>query len=82
MKEQIVRVEWVDSCSDSGWNKRSFYEKDTTVSKCESVGFLLKKTRTEITIFLSKSHTTGQITELMTIPRKAVTKLYYLKADK
>ncbi len=78
-KERIVRVEWEDSCTDSGWNKRTTYETEASISQCESVGFILKSNRTQLTLFQSKSHVTKQVTELISIPRKCITKITELK---
>jgi hypothetical protein len=78
-KLQMVRVEWVDSCSDEGWFKiNSLRAKEPTVSHCTTVGFLLKKDRDKVCIVQNMSDT-GSVGDLMAIPRRAVNKLTILR---
>jgi hypothetical protein len=80
-KDRMVRVEWIDSCADSGWKNRQYAAKEACVSKCESVGFLFKETRSDVTVCQSISHTSGSVSEMMTIPMKCVTKIVRLKDE-
>lgn len=74
---QIVKVEWVDSSVDSGWHNKKHPGEAIGVSHCESVGFLLQKSRKEIVICLSQSK--WSVGDIMTIPRSCVKKITRLK---
>ncbi len=80
-KDKIVLIEWDDSCSDtSGWRPKEYYKQEASVSKCQSTGYLLRQTRTSVTVYQNKSFDTGNISDVMTIPRKAITKITYLES--
>ncbi len=57
----IVRVKWVDSCVQHDWQRPC--KSSGGLSKCESVGYIVRKNKGEITLAQSKSDT-GNITEL------------------
>lgn len=79
---QMVKVEWVDSCSDDGWmNAASPRAKEHTVSHCVSVGYLYKKDKEKVCIVQNTSDT-GSVGELMAIPRGCIKKITILKEDK
>ena len=44
----LVYVEWVDAVAQSGW--RANKSKSNKLDKCQAAGFLVKETRTYITI--------------------------------
>ncbi len=73
-------IEWEDSYHDSDWVGRRHARIDSRVSKCKTVGYLLKSNLREVTVFQSKSDT-GNITDTMSIPRKAIKSLRYLGDD-
>ncbi len=76
---QIVKVEWEDSSSDGGWCKGEVAKERRGISKCETVGYLLKKDRVEVTVCQNRSLDTGNIADTMSIPRKCVKKITVLK---
>ena len=77
MNKRMVKVEWLDSCVDNGW-KSEHEVIENTVSHCESVGYLLKKDKTQVSIIQNVSDT-GNVSEQMSIPRRCVKRIIYLK---
>ena len=71
-KYQLVEVEWMDSCTDRGWHSREEYLKTIAVDRCRTAGYLLKSSRTSLTVVQSQSDLTGNLTDSITIPRSAV----------
>ena len=81
MKEKMIRIDWEDSCMDTGWKSRK--EASThSVSKCHSIGYQLRSNKREVVIYQSQSEDSGQVTEMMAIPRKAITKITELRERK
>lgn len=79
MREKVVYIEWDDSCHNSDWKPRSDAQSHG-IAHCHSVGFLLKKSKAEVVVFQSKSDT-GNITDMMAIPRKAIRSLRYIDKE-
>ena len=76
-RDKVVVIEWEDSYHDSDWMGRGRARYDSRVSKCKTVGYLLKSNLREVTVFQSKSDT-GNITDTMSIPKKCIKSLRYL----
>jgi hypothetical protein len=47
---KILYVEWIDANSHAGWQDRSEIAKDASVSRCYSIGFVIKETKEELVI--------------------------------
>ena len=75
MPEQIVEVEWIDSCRTDGWHD----QQDFGPALCRSAGYLLAKTEDKVTLALSLGDDTEHVCQTMTIPRVAVRKIRRLK---
>ena len=70
-----VRVKWIDSAVTSGWGQTPD-DKEHGPVRCETVGFYIKRTRTFITVALSRGAT--RFGETVSIPAsciRGVTKL-------
>ncbi len=67
---KLVKIDWVDSATIDGWVSVA-YAEDFNPSACETVGWVVKKTREYITVTSSRSDTVNY-SQLMTIPRKCV----------
>ncbi len=76
---QAVRVEWVDSSSETGWQRKN-HRCSGGISYCESLGFIIRKNKREIALAQSKS-SIGSIAEVMTIPMVCVKKITKLKEE-
>ena len=50
---QIVRVQWVDSASEDGWQHKANVKHIGKLCLCESVGFLLRRNKGAITLVQS-----------------------------
>ena len=75
---KIVLIEWVDSNLFHGWVDKD--GESFGVAECKSVGFLLKKHRSEITLALSRSKQ-DQVSQCITIPRGCVKSIEVLKDE-
>ena len=73
---KIVLVEWIDSSTEYGWLKVESF--DTSVVKCQSVGFLIKETDDAIVVTLSRSDS-GRCADAITIPKCSIKRIRYLK---
>lgn len=69
MKHKICSVTWVDSCSLGGWQRR---EGNHGLSRIDSIGYIIRETRTEITITSSISQDSGNVMDALTIPKVAI----------
>ena len=67
---KIVEVEWEDSCTEGGWQRKGI-AKEHTVSKCKTAGYLLSKNKERVVISQSMSDT-GNVAEQIAIPRKCI----------
>ncbi len=76
-QDKIVSILWVDSCFDNGWNDRD-HMKTHTFSSCRTVGFLGRSDRNQVTVYQSKSEDTGQVGDVMSIPRCSIKKITQL----
>lgn len=78
MKKRIhaYTVNWRDSCSLRGWQRLN--DPDHTESVISSVGWVIKETKTEVTLTTSVSGH-GSVMDALTIPREAITKMTRLK---
>ncbi len=73
MKQHLVVVEWQDAASYDPW-QHLFDAEDHCPSKCKTVGWLLSKTKTHVTVAASQSDT-GNWSQLMAVPRGCITSL-------
>ncbi len=72
---KIAIVEWVDSCSVSGW-KSSDTLDEANISRCVSVG-MYKEYDDHVNVVQNRSeHSVGDI---LSIPKIAITRTRYLK---
>ncbi len=76
--DRIVCIEWEDSCTDTGWHSKEYAGKHC-ISTCHTVGYLLKNNKKGVVVFQSKSEATGEVSEMIAIPRKVIKSLRYLK---
>jgi len=77
---QLVLIQWYDAFGQSGWQDK----KPDHTSKgmfCQSVGFLLRKDKDCIRVALSIEEI-GGVGDTLTIPRKMVHKITYLRKVK
>ncbi len=69
----IVEVEWVDSCSGPGWRSGSeakvWIDEVMTYYVC---GYLISKTKKEITVATGFSPRTDRVVDLFQIPRACI----------
>jgi len=75
---KIVCIEWVDSCSDGDWQSKE-NALTHSISQCASVGFLVRKTKSDVLIAQSESYDTGNISGLMAIPKKCIKSIEVIK---
>ena len=74
----MQRVTWIDSCTHSGWDR---YTKDElTLCQCTSVGIRVPSPKGTVALAGSKG-ATGQLSDVMTIPRSCVKKIETLKVN-
>lgn len=74
---KLVKVDWLDSCVQSGWQSPSdTYEP----SKCTTVGILQKLSKDLVAVSLSISDS-GGIGDVIIIPRKVVTSIKRIKLE-
>ena len=78
---KIVKVEWLDACSDGGYLNKRDYLKEHKPVVCETVGHLFKKNKGFILLAGVKLED-GDLRHTHTIPRKMVTKITYLTEKK
>lgn len=69
VKMRLVQVKWVDSALNIGWKSR--YSKETSISKCKTVGYLVKKNKKQLVIAMSVNDS-GGYSEAMAIPIECV----------
>jgi len=53
MKFPLVRIEWIDACSNSGWfteKEMLKWANDHSNYRCENVGYLITKTKDYIVV--------------------------------
>ncbi|RJO72876.1 MAG: hypothetical protein C4523_02575 [Myxococcales bacterium] len=67
---KIVRITWHDAEADAEWAKA---DDPVTVPECETVGFLVKKTRKEIVIAHTRSG--DDVNGRFSIPRGCVVRI-------
>ena len=71
-RRKLVHVEWEDSAFTPGW--RSHDHNLPGTSPCESVGFLLEKSKSRV-ILAMQVNGDGGYGEAMAIPRSVVKKI-------
>jgi hypothetical protein len=76
---QPVLVEWRDSMAVAGWHNVTD-AKAAQLTTVRSVGFLVKTDRASIVLAQSLGDETGDVGEVVTIPRGAVTSVKPLTA--
>ena len=76
----VVEVEWIDSCAGPGWrspNEAADWIKD--IQTYFSAGYLISKTKEEVTIATGISTRSGRTHDLFQIPRACVLKIKKVK---
>ena len=73
----IVEIEWIDSSGASGWQSPEDAQK-CNISQCRSAGYLLRKTKTAITIVQNMADV-GLVDMQMDIPIVAVKSIRVLE---
>ena len=68
-KLSIIEVWWRDSAASGGWKTREAYQT-VEPSECRTAGYLLKKTRTHITVVQSQDDE-GKVSDSMNCTRGA-----------
>lgn len=75
-KFQLVRVRWLDSASHLGWQSHA---EDHEVSTVESIGWLVKESKEQLTITHSFSDN-RDVMDALSIPRGCILKVMKLKS--
>lgn len=76
--QKIVEVDWKDACGQAGWDDIEEH-RSLEPMPCKSVGYLLKKNKTEIVLaFCQAGH--GGINSSMCIPMVWVSKIKVIKS--
>jgi hypothetical protein len=75
---EMQRVTWIDSCTHSGWGH--YAKDDLTLAQCTSIGIRVPSHKGTVALAGSKG-ATGQLSDVMTIPRSCVKKIETLKVD-
>ncbi len=75
---QVVQVQWVDSASEDGWQSKSHVKHASKLCYCESVGFLLRKNKGDITLVQSTG-SFDNVAASISIPMSCVKKITKLK---
>ena len=70
-----VEVEWVDSCTRGNWDSLERHRKESRPSRCRSIGYLIESSDRCITVAQSMSTDSQNISDTMSIPRKAITRV-------
>ena len=77
-KFPLCRVTWVDSASTRGWNTLEEIRKDHRPVECETVGYLVVRSRRMLSLVQSVSEF-GRAAETISIPASCVRKVRKLK---
>ncbi len=80
-KRPLVMLVWVDPTVRGGWKTPEEAEK-AAVCECISVGFLIRRTRDQVTIANSLGAGEACYGEPFTLPKACVRKLIYLGRKK
>jgi hypothetical protein len=75
---QPVLVEWRDCMAVAGWHSQT-EARNAQLTTVRSVGFLLKADRHRLVLAQSLGDETGDVGEVVTIPRGAVSTIKGLK---
>jgi hypothetical protein len=70
----VVHIEWIDSCSNSGWRN----PEEDGISHIHSVGLLVREQPEYVTLSSSKGEY-GKYSDMMSIPRSCITRMKKLK---
>lgn len=72
----VVEIDWVDAASTRGWGgeDRAHGTHKGLVS-CSTVGYLLGHDKTAVRVCQSRNTDTGDVTEIMSIPRSCVRRI-------
>jgi len=72
MIRKIVRVDWIDTCSQDEWT--CAHEIDILPITCHSVGYLIKRTNKAITLSATMGDH-GANCQYITIPKGCISKV-------
>jgi len=73
---KIVLVEWFDSATEYGWQRKDLF--DDRITNCQSVGFLIKETDKVVVVTLNRSDN-GRYADAITIPKQSIKRIRQLK---
>ncbi len=76
MKHKILHVIWEDACGRSGWHDA---QEEYKLSRCETVGYLIKESRKVISLAQSIDHDCNKVDNVMMIPKSNIKKRRILK---
>jgi hypothetical protein len=76
--KELVEVEWSDAITHGAWDSRDAHIKAARTRPLRTVGYLVQKNRTSVTVAQSMSSVTQHIADTMTIPRGEVRKIRHL----
>jgi hypothetical protein len=73
--KRLVEVEWIDSASTNGWQRRGEIDQeqkqDGGLVECRTVGYLLSKDKRSLRLAQSQS-SHGAVAEICAIPRSCI----------
>jgi len=77
VKYQIVRITWIDACSEVGWTALSDIKTNSIIT-CQTVGWLISEDRKQVVVTTTFAEN-DQCTDPMCIPKKCIIKRKLLK---
>ena len=77
--KSIVEVEWIDSLSSNGWRRPEDHHQNMEDTLCKSVGFFVKEDKKFLSLGQSQGLTTGNVADVIHIPKFAILKRRTLK---
>ena len=67
-----VEVEWVDSCSNPTWAAVPYHLKNSTISRCRSIGYVVRNDASQVLLAQSMSNDTTNIADTIAIPTPCI----------
>jgi hypothetical protein len=74
-----VEVEFVDACTRGTWSTLEEQRRESRPSRCRSIGYLVERTATHVTVAQSISSASQNVADTMSIPRRAVLSIKKLR---
>ena len=75
---RVDEVEWLDHCSENGWARPDRY--DHTLSRCRSVGYVVKETKDTVTL-LQNQASPNSVADTTTIAKKLIVRRRTLRKE-